>query len=501
MNRNYLYYTILSLFLCMGSTHAFAAYDVALQNVDGKTIYYNLNVEDKVATITHPNANICVGCTYSHYTDIINIPEKIEIEGEEYTVTTIDHGAFNGCTKVSAVTIPNSVTSIRSNAFSYCSGLNSISIPNNVTSIEKFAFYNCNSITEVTIPEKVKIISWAAFSGCSKLSSLTIPEGVTTIGELAFSGCTSLTSVDIPNSVSFIDYGAFSECGLTSIKIPSGVTSIKGEAFGNCASLTSVFIPNSVTGIEKYAFQNCTELTSVKIPKNVTSIGMRAFAGCSKLSELYCYARNVPTTYGDAFDDSNVNSVTLHIPAGTLSKYKAKAPWNRFEKFAEIPNYALTYLVDGATYKSYMEEEGNFIDPEPAPTKEGYTFSGWSEIPSIMPAHDVTITGVFVKDTREKCANPTISVENGKVKFSCETEGVTYHYDIVCLGSMTGEGNDVELQNSYKVTVYATKDQYFNSDTITAEFKGSFIRGDLNNDGSVNVADHVELTKIIMDQQ
>lgn len=35
------------------------------------------------------------------------------------------------------------------------------------------------------------------------------------------------------------------------------------------------------------------------------------------------------------------------------------------------------------------------ITPEPVPTKEGYTFSGWSDIPKVMPKHDVSITGTF----------------------------------------------------------------------------------------------------------
>ena len=62
-----------------------------------------------------------------------------------------------------------------------------------------------------------------------------------------------------------------------------------------------------------------------------------------------------------------------------------------------INKYKLVYKVDGAEYKSYELEYGATITPEPAPTKEGYTFSGWSEIPSTMPAHDVTVTGSFTK--------------------------------------------------------------------------------------------------------
>ena len=59
--------------------------------------------------------------------------------------------------------------------------------------------------------------------------------------------------------------------------------------------------------------------------------------------------------------------------------------------------YTLTYMIEGDIYKSYHLEEGSTISPEPEPTKEGYTFSGWSEIPETMPAHDVTVTGSFTK--------------------------------------------------------------------------------------------------------
>ena len=35
------------------------------------------------------------------------------------------------------------------------------------------------------------------------------------------------------------------------------------------------------------------------------------------------------------------------------------------------------------------------VNTEAEPTKEGYSFSGWSEVPETMPSHDVTITGAF----------------------------------------------------------------------------------------------------------
>ncbi len=59
--------------------------------------------------------------------------------------------------------------------------------------------------------------------------------------------------------------------------------------------------------------------------------------------------------------------------------------------------YKLTYIVDGVEYKSIEQEYGTHITPEKEPVKDGCMFSGWSEIPGSMPAHDVTVTGTFTK--------------------------------------------------------------------------------------------------------
>lgn len=64
-----------------------------------------------------------------------------------------------------------------------------------------------------------------------------------------------------------------------------------------------------------------------------------------------------------------------------------------------VNKYKLTYTVDGEEYKSLEVEYGSAIKPEANPTKEGYSFSGWSEIPATMPAKDVVVIGTFTKET------------------------------------------------------------------------------------------------------
>ena len=140
----------------------------------------------------------------------------------------------------------------------------SINIKEGTASISPYAFEGCTGLTEVTIPNSVTEIGYSAFEGCSGLTSVTIPNSVTSIGSSAFYGCSGLTSVTIPNSVTEIGLSAFEDCsGLTSVTIPNSVTLIGQYAFKGCSGLTSVTIPNSVTNIYSNAFENCTNLKEI----------------------------------------------------------------------------------------------------------------------------------------------------------------------------------------------------------------------------------------------
>ncbi len=495
--------------------------------IDG--IYYNLVSKAKAAEVTS---------NPKKYSGEVVIPEKVTYNGIECSVTSIGACAFVSCSGLTSISIPNSVTSIGEWAFSGCTGLTSVTIPNGVMSIGSYAFSDCSGLTSVTIPNSVTSIGESAFSDCSGLTSvhisdlaawckvsfdggsanplyyakhlymngsevkdLVIPNSVTSIGSGAFSGCSGLTSVIIPNSVTSIGQWAFSKCsGLTSVTIPNSVTSIGNYAFQYCSGLTSVTIPNSVISIGENAFSGCSGLKSVTIPNSVTSIGSYAFAKCSELTDVYSYAEKVPSTYSNAFKDSYIEYATLHVPAEAIELYKAATPWKNFKSIVSLSassKYKIIYIVDGVTYKECEYYEGEAITPEPAPTKEGYTFSGWSWIPKKMPAEDVIITGTFT--TISKCATPTISLKDGEIVLSCETEGVEYVPQVTPLSEPKCVDGKVQLAKVYRITIYATKEGYDDSDSATMDIDMSIgKKGDVNGDGKVTITDAVNVVNIIL---
>ena len=136
---------------------ASAAYDIAVKNSDGVTIYYNYYNNGTELEVTKGS---------SSYSGVVNIPEEVTYMSRTRKVTSIGSSAFYKCTHLSYVFIPNSVTSIGSNAFYNCTDLASMTISNSVTSIGSNAFNKCTSLTYVTIPNSVTSIGSNAFSGC-----------------------------------------------------------------------------------------------------------------------------------------------------------------------------------------------------------------------------------------------------------------------------------------------------------------------------------------------
>lgn len=160
---------------------------------------------ENLTSVVIPNSVTSIGtAAFSNCTKLTNIiiPNSVTLIGES---------AFANCMALTSVVIPNSVTSIGDRAFyvnpylGYSnhrgSSLVSVTIGNSVVLIGKQAFQECSKLTNIIIPNSVTTIDDNAFYGCSSLVSVTIGSSVSLIGGQGFANCDKLANVYSLNPV------------------------------------------------------------------------------------------------------------------------------------------------------------------------------------------------------------------------------------------------------------------------------------------------------------
>ncbi len=355
---------LISLLALLFSAGLFA--DAVL--IDG--LYYNLgNTTAQVAP--DPTSGKSV---YSAYITV-TIPASVYYNNYTYPVTSIGTSAFEACSNLQAVTLPNSITTIYTDAFYGCTKLGSVNLPEGLTTINQRAFYNCN-LSSITIPSTVnsmgknvfsgnplKTIIWNAvrceFSssdyapfnnatsqvtsftfgnqvqlvpqyvcyGMNLLDTIVLPASVSSLGTYAFALCRNLKSINLPITQKTLPISIFEGCsGLESIELPATLTTINSDAFYGCSNLSNVNLHEGLTTINMRAFYNC-KLDTIVIPSTVTSIGNGAFKGNPTTSVTW-----LPKTCSIGTDDSapfyNTNSQITSFTFGdqvqTIPSYLCK---------------------------------------------------------------------------------------------------------------------------------------------------------------------------------
>ena len=222
-------------------------------------------------------------------------------------IKMIGNGAFEGCVRLQNVTIPASVTRIGDGVFGYCESLASITVvpANKEYSSIDGVLYNKDknqlvqyapgkTATTFDIPISVTSIRNEAFLGCLNLTNIKIPGNMTAIGEEAFKDCDALAQISIPEKITHIAAGTFRNCDkLESVTMEDGVENIGVSAFENCASLTVLDLPNSLQTIENSAFKNCVLLKTIDLPDDITKIGYDAFYQTGYYQESKNWENNV----------------------------------------------------------------------------------------------------------------------------------------------------------------------------------------------------------------
>ena len=296
-----------------------------------------------------------------------------------YEVKKISDGAFQNCTGITSIVIPDSVISIGGSTFSGCTSLAEITVSpdnKNYSSVDGVLFNKDgseliiypkgNGRSAYTVPDGVTSISGSAFSGCTSLTEIVIPDSVTTIGNSAFSGCTSLSKVDLPKKLTTIEAYTFSGCSsLESIVIPEGVTAIGtwleyektyySSSFSGCKSLKEIIIPDSVTAIGDSAFYGCTSLSKVKLSNNLRIIQERTFSGCTSLKEIVI-PDSVTAIYYEAFSNCiSLESITIGSGVESLGD-EWIASCRRLENITVSPENKTYSSVDGVLFNKDKSE-------------------------------------------------------------------------------------------------------------------------------------------------
>ena len=309
-----------------------SAQDIEVKNADDVTISYNyINNKTELAVTSSFYSN--------EYTGNVVIPESVTYNNKTYSVTSIDSYAFEGCSGLTSITIPNSITSIGYSAFKNCSGLTSITIPNSVTSIGYFAFQNTN-LKSVTIGTGVLSISYGAFepkpvkviwltntppNGYEEaegtvnyvanelytflsnktvypfLSSMFEVDGIKyvpvspserTCDAIDCAYNSSAENITINSTVNnkgislslkqIQRYVCYGNLFIKNVTIESDYTgNVPYEAFSGCEEIQTATVSNN-GNIEEIAFYGCTALQTATISNN-GDIGSRAFYGCTAL--------------------------------------------------------------------------------------------------------------------------------------------------------------------------------------------------------------------------
>ena len=171
----------------------------------------------------------CYSLTSIHISDI-SAWCKMKFNSENPLIKA--HHLFLGDDEIKDLVIPDSVTSINKGAFIGCSGLTSVKMSDSVSFIDEKAFSGCSGLTSLTLSDSLHAIMAETFMDCSNLKELTIPASVEIIYQRAFFNCSSLESINVLSETPpFIYDNSFSNYTTTLI-VPKGTKEIYQNAQG-----------------------------------------------------------------------------------------------------------------------------------------------------------------------------------------------------------------------------------------------------------------------------
>ena len=428
----------------------------------------------------------------SEHSNVLTLKSKVG--GKD--VNALSRDAFYASSIREIKNFPEAITFIPDNAFYSCKSLERIELTdaNQLEVIGDSAFENCSVLTTLFLPNSLKSIGSKTFSQCSAIDNLIIPSSVTNIGNNAFSGTEELThltnnssvkntegsrvgltlrtiTIDIGEGGKFVDgvsvptnyyswdtvslpkcqlqyFGNFSTYDVlgfageltindTTVSFkPTGLKSIVATAqydykdsierqnvtyklsedkshyiiSGVEEGVTDITLQSSigalpVTEIERDAFEgNLTVKTISNFPAAITKIPEYAFYGCSSLTQIEFSNTSELTEIGTfAFAGcTNLKSITIPSKVTDIGK----------NAFLNTPSL-LTY-----TNNSNAQYNGDYLGLEPRKityTRNNSTITDTSSLVNYYYVSDKTVTLTFPSVENRRIAHTTVTVNGSSV--------------------------------------------------------------------------------------
>ena len=167
---------------------------------------------------------------------------------------------------------------------------------------------DCNAVIET---QSNKLVAACEYT--------VVPNSIVEIGDRAFENLIELKEIELPPSITKIgDYG-FCGSGLERIDVPEGTDSIG-----------------------RFCFSNCINMTSCNLPSSLVYLSRLSFDGNINLKDIWVFNQTPDNIIYDSsvriFDDTTKENAVLHVPKGTIDKYKSLFEWKKFKNIVEIEN-------------------------------------------------------------------------------------------------------------------------------------------------------------------
>ena len=350
-------------------------------------------------------------CCYGEHFDLkqVEIPSTVNNQGRSYKVTNIAEYAFYNSIDLTSLKIGENVKNIGYEAFGRCSNLKTVYLPSTLTSIEDYAFHDCTSLSKIysNIPaNKLVGINSTVFNGVDKNNcTLYVPSGA---------------PMTYRNKQGWSEFkNIFTESGGSKVTSPSDFSN-------NYMYLVSLpYRKNFEWGVNSEGLYGCTQGQGTPMVFFTPNNGVDYYLYSptygryiNKDGGFSLYPQDQIRFANGAYDGTmRVYFDTSHIinvrdwtsgpwmvidnwttaDGGNSCEFVVFDTFDPAALYAHFNMYNLSYMIDGEVHSSEYVAAGQAVKSIATPTKQGYDFSGWKGVPSIMPDNAVTVVGAFKK--------------------------------------------------------------------------------------------------------